>query len=167
VAEFADILRRLTGPQIDLRLDLHMGATTVLADVSQLQQVLVNLVINARDAMPSGGTLTIRVYRAVSTTHSASSTSASGEAIRLMVADCGTGMDALTRQRLFEPFFTTKEAGRGTGLGLPVVYGIVTQLGGTIQVESSVGSGTTFTIDLPPIDRSPLYTPWVTPEQSL
>jgi signal transduction histidine kinase len=167
VAEFADILRRLTGSQIDLRLDLHLGATTVLADVSQLQQVLVNLVINACDAMPSGGTLTIRVCRTIGTIPGTCSTSASEQPIRLMVADCGTGMDALTRQRLFEPFFTTKEAGRGTGLGLPVVYGIVTQLGGTIQVESTVGSGTTFTIDLPPIDRSPLYTTWATPEHSL
>jgi signal transduction histidine kinase len=158
VAEFADILRRLTGSQIDLRLDLHMRTTTVLADVSQLQQVLLNLVINACDAMPRGGKLTIRVCRAAGTMPSASSPSAGEEAIRLTVADCGTGMDALTRQRLFEPFFTTKEAGRGTGLGLPVVYGIVTQLGGTIQVESAVGSGTTFIIDLPPIDRSPLYT---------
>jgi signal transduction histidine kinase len=158
VGEFADILRRLTGPQIELRLDLQVGTTTVLADVSQLQQVLVNLVINARDAMPNGGKLTISVCRAAGTLPGASSTSTSEQPIRLMVADCGTGMDALTRQRLFEPFFTTKEASRGTGLGLPVVYGIVTQLGGRIQVESTVGSGTTFTIDLPPIGCSPLYT---------
>jgi two-component system cell cycle sensor histidine kinase/response regulator CckA len=82
------------------------------------------------------------------------------QSIRLTVADCGTGMDVLTRQRLFEPFFTTKEPGRGTGLGLPVVYGIITQLGGTIQVESTLGSGTTFTIDLPPIDRTSLCTTW-------
>jgi signal transduction histidine kinase len=146
VSEFADILRRLVGPQIALQLNLQMGTTTVLADESQLQQVLLNLVINARDAMPTGGKLTI----SVSYTDAPS--------IRLIVADSGTGMDALTRQRLFEPFFTTKEAGRGTGLGLPVVYGIVTQLGGAIQVASTLGSGTTFTIDLPPIDRSPLST---------
>jgi signal transduction histidine kinase len=158
VGEFADILRRLAGPQIELHLDLHMGTTTVLADVSQLQQVLVNLVINARDAMPSGGKLTISVCRVVGAAACGSATPAGEQLIRLVVADSGTGMDALTRQRLFEPFFTTKEAGRGTGLGLPVVYGIVTQLGGTIQVESTVGSGATFTIDLPPIDRSPLYT---------
>jgi PAS domain S-box-containing protein len=167
VGEFADILRRLAGPQIELRLDLHMGTTTVLADVSQLQQVLVNLVINARDAMPSGGKLAISVCRAAGPTPGASSMSASEQPIRLVVADCGTGMDALTRQRLFEPFFTTKEAGRGTGLGLPVVYGIVTQLGGTIQVESTAGSGTTFTIDLPPIDGPPLCTTLVTPEHYL
>jgi signal transduction histidine kinase len=164
VGEFADILRRLTGPQIDLRLDLHMGTTTVLADVSQLQQVLVNLVINARDAMPTGGQLAISVRRVDATASDHPTTFAREQSIRLTVADCGTGMDALTRQRLFEPFFTTKEAGHGTGLGLPVVYGIVTQLGGTIQVQSTVGSGTTFTIDLPPIDRTPLCTTWGAPE---
>jgi two-component system cell cycle sensor histidine kinase/response regulator CckA len=158
VGEFADILRRLAGPQIDLRLDLHMGTTTVLADVSQLQQVLVNLVINARDAMPTGGQLAMSVRRVDTTAPDRPTTVAREQSIHLTVADCGTGMDALTRQRLFEPFFTTKEAGRGTGLGLAVVYGIVTQLGGTIQVESTLGSGTTFTIDLPPIDRTSLCT---------
>jgi len=121
----------------------------VLADVSQLQQVLVNLVINGRDAMPSGGKLTISVFRAAGTTCGASSTSVGEQPIRLMVTDCGTGMDALTRQRLFEPFFTTKEAGRGTGLGLPVVYGIVTQLGGTIQVESTAGGADSLLKPLP------------------
>ncbi|HEU5097979.1 MAG TPA: ATP-binding protein [Roseiflexaceae bacterium] len=111
--------------------------------------------------------MTISVCRAVGTAAGGSSKPASEQPIRLMVADCGTGMDALTRQRLFEPFFATKEPGRGTGLGLPVVYGVVTQLGGTIQVVSTLGSGTTFTIDLPPIDRSPLCTTLVTPEHSL
>jgi signal transduction histidine kinase len=157
VGEFADILRRLAGPQITLHLDLQMGTTTVLADVSQLQQVLVNLVINARDAMPIGGQLTISVRRVDATALDHPTAVAREQSIHLTVADCGTGMDALTRQRLFEPFFTTKEASHGTGLGLPVVYGIVTQLGGTIQVESTLGSGTTFTIDLPPVDRATLY----------
>jgi signal transduction histidine kinase len=164
VGDFADILRRLAGPQIDLQLDLQIGATMVLADVSQLQQVLLNLVINARDAMPTGGRLAISVRRAVAPTSNVASRPTSAQSIRLKVADCGTGMDVQTRQRLFEPFFTTKEAGRGTGLGLPVVYGIVTQLGGTIQVESTLGLGTIFTIDLPPIDRSPLSTTWGTRE---
>jgi PAS domain S-box-containing protein len=164
VGEFADILRRLAGRQVELLLDLQMGTTMVLADVSQLQQVLVNLVINARDAMPSGGKLAMSVRRVDASAPNHLTAVASEQSIRLMVADCGSGMDALTRQRLFEPFFTTKEASRGTGLGLPVVYGIVTQLAGTIQVESTLGSGTTFTIDLPPIDRSPLYTTWGAPE---
>jgi signal transduction histidine kinase len=163
VGEFVDILRRLAGPQVELLLDLQLGTTAVLADVSQLQQVLVNLVINARDAMPSGGKLAISIRRTAATTPDHSSMSHSEQLIRLVVADSGIGMDALTRQRLFEPFFTTKEAGRGTGLGLPVVYGIVTQLGGTIEVESALGCGTTFTIDLPPIDRSPAYTTWNAP----
>jgi signal transduction histidine kinase len=156
VGEFTDILRRLAGPQIRLLHDLQTGTTTVLADVSQLQQVLVNLVINARDAMPTGGELAISVRRVASAAPDHPTAAAREQSIRLTVADCGTGMDLLTRQRLFEPFFTTKEPGRGTGLGLPVVYGIITQLGGTIQVESTLGSGTTFTIDLPPIDRTSL-----------
>jgi signal transduction histidine kinase len=151
VAEFADILRRLAGPRITLRLELHPGAATVLADMVQLQQVLVNLVTNASDAMPDGGQLTIGVGRCG---HAAPGR---GLPVRLTVADSGSGMDELTRQRLFEPFFTTKEPGRGTGLGLPVVYGIVTQLGGEIRVESAPGRGATFTIDLPPIEDSPLW----------
>lgn len=158
VGEFADILRRLAGPQIELHLDLRMGTTTVLADVCQLQQVLVNLVSNARDAMPCGGKLRISVCRAAGTTDDGTATSVSEQPVRLLVADGGTGMDARTRQRMFEPFFTTKEPGRGTGLGLSVVYGIVTQLGGTIQVDSTPDSGTTFTIDLPRIDRAPCCT---------
>jgi signal transduction histidine kinase len=160
VGEFTDILRRLAGPQIRLHHHLQTGTTTVLADVSQLQQVLVNLVINARDAMPTGGELAISVRRVASAAPDQPTAVAREQSIRLTVADCGTGMDVLTRQRLFEPFFTTKEPGRGTGLGLPVVYGIITQLGGTIQVESTLGSGTTFTIDLPPIDRTSLCTTW-------
>ncbi|HEU5086795.1 MAG TPA: ATP-binding protein, partial [Roseiflexaceae bacterium] len=163
VGEFSDILRRLAGPQIELQLDLQLGATMVLADVSQLQQVLANLVINARDAMPGGGKLSIRVCRSLG--GQCGDPATPGEpSIRLTVADSGTGMDALTRQRLFEPFFTTKEGGRGTGLGLAVVYGIVTQLGGAIEVESALGCGTTFTIDLPPIERSPLPPVWGAPE---
>jgi signal transduction histidine kinase len=153
VGEFSDILRRLAGPQIELQLDLQLGATMVLADVSQLQQVLANLVINARDAMPGGGRLSISVRPSIASLPGDSAMHGQ-QAVRLTVADSGTGMDALTRQRLFEPFFTTKEGGRGTGLGLAVVYGIVTQLGGVIAVESTPGSGATFTIDLPPIERS-------------
>jgi PAS domain S-box-containing protein len=160
VAEFADILRRLAGPQIELDLDLQAGATTVLADVGQLQQVLVNLVVNARDAMPGGGWLAVSVRRTPGVARGAPPGLAGEQSIRLAVTDCGTGMDALTRQHLFEPFFTTKEPGRGTGLGLPVVYGIVTQLGGSIEVTSTPGAGSTFTIDLPPVDRSPLATAW-------
>jgi signal transduction histidine kinase len=161
VAESADILHRLAGPQVQLRLDLHADATTVLADVGQLQQVLVNLVVNARDAMPKGGQLMIGVRRTAATVRGQPTSAAAEQWVRLTVADTGSGMDELTRQRLFEPFFTTKEPGCGTGLGLPVVYGIVAQLGGTIQVESAPGCGSTFTIDLPPTTCSPL---WLSPE---
>jgi PAS domain S-box-containing protein len=160
IAESVNILHRLARPQVQLRLDLHTGATAVLADVGQLQQVLVNLVVNASDAMPDGGQLTISVCRAVAAIPDHPAGVAVEEWVRLTVADSGVGMDELTRHRLFEPFFTTKEPGYGTGLGLPVVYGIVTQLGGTIQVASAPGRGSTFTIDLPPIERSPL---WSTP----
>jgi PAS domain S-box-containing protein len=162
VGEFADILRRLAGEQVELLLELQPGNATILADVGQLQQVLVNLVINARDAMPAGGQLAVGVSRVTIRASDDASAARWGESVRLTVADSGTGMDELTRQRLFEPFFTTKEPGRGTGLGLPVVYGIITQLGGAIQVESAPGRGTTFTIDLPPLEFSLL---WAAPGQ--
>jgi two-component system cell cycle sensor histidine kinase/response regulator CckA len=139
------MLRRLIGEHITLltRLD---EVSPVMADSNQLEQVLINLCVNARDAMPGGGTLCIDLHQLDPSSPSAPPDT---ESVVLTVTDTGTGMDAEVMKRIFEPFFTTKEVGKGTGLGLSMVYGIVTQNGGQISVESSVGRGTTFTIIFP------------------
>jgi signal transduction histidine kinase len=138
VSGMAGMLRRLIGSQVELCV-MHAGPPARMrADPGQLEQVLLNLTVNARDAMPQGGTLTI------ATGHAAAGDGTSRVVLR--VTDTGTGMSADVRDRIFEPFFTTKETGKGTGLGLSTVYGIVAQSGGAITVESVVGSGTTFTL---------------------
>jgi PAS domain S-box-containing protein len=137
VGDMQPMLRRLLGDGVALRLDLDPGLGPVSADAGQLQQVLINLTANARDAMPDGGTLTI------------STANANGPHVALIVRDTGVGMDDAVLARLFEPFFTTKELGRGTGLGLASVYGIVRQSGGHIQASSRPGEGSTFTVYLP------------------
>jgi PAS domain S-box-containing protein len=144
------MLRRLIGPEIDFQI-VRKGPVTVVADPAQLEQVILNLVINARDAMPEGGRLTVTVDD-VELHDTAAVFNAEGRTGRyalLSVADTGTGMDDRTRARLFEPFFTTKEQGKGTGLGLSIVYGIVKQSTGYITVTSERGRGTTFDIYLP------------------
>jgi two-component system cell cycle sensor histidine kinase/response regulator CckA len=118
----------------------------VHADPGQLGQVLLNLVVNARDAMPDGGRLSIETR---------ASHVADGLRVVLSVSDSGHGMDRETVEHIFEPFFTTKEQGRGTGLGLSTVYGIVEQSGGTVEVESALGEGSTFTVYLPPTAEMP------------
>ena len=141
VSGMAGMLRRLIGSPVELRV-VHTGEPAcVRADPGQLEQVLLNLAVNARDAMPEGGTLTI------ASGHEGSSPDT--RRVVLRVTDTGTGMSADVRDRIFEPFFTTKETGKGTGLGLSTVYGIVTQSGGSIAVESAPGAGTTFVITLP------------------
>ena len=141
VSGMAGMLRRLIGAPVELRV-VHTGEPAcVRADPGQLEQVLLNLAVNARDAMPQGGTLTI------ATGHEGDSPDA--RRVVLRVTDTGTGMTADIRDRIFEPFFTTKETGKGTGLGLSTVYGIVTQSGGTIAVESAPGAGTTFVLTFP------------------
>jgi len=154
VANLTVMLRRLIGEHVELRTTQAERLGSVRADAGQLEQVVVNLVINARDAMPSGGVLAIATEN-VEIKDAAASHDAGvpvGRWVVLSVRDTGSGIDDATRARIFEPFFTTKEAGKGTGLGLSTAYGIVTQSGGQIVVDSVVGKGTTFRVFLPRID---------------
>jgi two-component system, cell cycle sensor histidine kinase and response regulator CckA len=144
------MLRRLIGEDIEVITDLAPDLELVQADPAQLDQVIMNLAVNARDAMAAGGRLTISTYNAeIDVVASERSAVPPGAYVVLSVADSGVGMDAKTLERAFEPFFTTKEVGRGTGLGLSTVYGIVTQSGGHIAIESEPGAGALFTIYLP------------------
>ncbi len=151
VTSAESILKRLIGEDIALTTVLTMENPIVKIDRSQLEQVVVNLAVNARDAMPSGGKLTIEsqtadVDEAYATTHWSVTP---GRYAVLSVTDTGSGMDEATQARIFEPFYTTKAAGKGTGLGLSMVYGTVKSSGGFIWVYSEVGKGTTFKIYLP------------------
>jgi signal transduction histidine kinase/ActR/RegA family two-component response regulator len=145
------MLQRLIGETVELKLKCAPGLPAVEGDESMLDQVLMNLAVNARDAMPRGGTLTLEavVVDIKESRDSAASEARPGRYIRLAVTDTGSGMDRETMRRIFEPFFTTKESGKGTGLGLATVYGIVKQHGGWIEVISEIGKGTTFSIFLP------------------
>jgi two-component system cell cycle sensor histidine kinase/response regulator CckA len=151
VANLEPMLRRVIRADIELIARLVPGACGVLADGSQLEQTVVNLVVNARDAMPEGGRLTIETTEVELKDELADRSSAlpAGDYVRLRVTDTGIGMDAAVQAHLFEPFFTTKEPGKGTGLGLATVYGVVSQSGGAIRVSSAPGEGTTFKIYLP------------------
>ena len=152
VHEMGAMLRRVMGERIVLELDLDPALGQVTADPGQLEQVIANLGVNARDAMPDGGTLTITTANVSGPGVTAAADEglpAGGPLVALAVADTGIGMDEQVMARLFEPFFTTKELGRGTGLGLATVYGIVRQSGGHIQVSSRPGEGSSFTVYLP------------------
>jgi PAS domain S-box-containing protein len=137
------MLSRLIGERIQIRIELAETLPAIMADASQIEQVIVNLAVNARDAMPNGGELSVR------TAHLEPDGSYHTPSVLLTVTDTGTGMTPAVSSRIFEPFFTTKERGRGTGLGLAAVHGIVTQLNGSIEVESALGRGSTFKIRLP------------------
>jgi two-component system cell cycle sensor histidine kinase/response regulator CckA len=159
VEEMGKLLPRLIGEDVELliRTDEHLGA--IRADASQMEQVLMNLAVNARDALPNGGKLVIEtlncdIDHAFTASHPLMKP---GSYVVLVVTDSGTGMDAETQAHIFEPFFTTKEKGKGTGLGLAMVYGIVKQSGGFIWVYSELNKGTSFKIYLPRVDQSEEY----------
>jgi signal transduction histidine kinase/CheY-like chemotaxis protein len=148
------LLRRLIGENIELIAATAPDVGFVKADMTQIEQVIMNLAVNSRDSMPQGGKLTLEVSnasldKAFAIDHIGA---LPGEYIMMAISDTGTGMDAETISHIFEPFFTTKEEGKGTGLGLATVYGIIKQSGGFIYVDSALGQGTTFKIYLPRID---------------
>ena len=147
-----DLLSASVGPEVEVRLDLAADLPPVVGDEGRLEQVLLNLAVNARDAMPAGGVLTISTARAQPGNEVAERLEAAGRAagsVELAVADTGSGMSREVARRIFEPFFTTKEADRGTGLGLSTVHGIITGMGGRVTVQTALRQGTTFRISLP------------------
>jgi signal transduction histidine kinase/ActR/RegA family two-component response regulator len=152
IADFDRMLSRLVGERVKVEMDCQPGLWQVRADPGELGRAIMNLSLNARDAMPGGGTLTIQTANATLNDAEARNLElAPGRYVKMAVRDTGIGMDAETRAHLFEPFFTTKEAGKGTGLGLATVLGIVEQSGGAIRCESELGRGTVFTVFLPAI----------------
>lgn len=151
VDEVVALLSRTIDKTIAIHKELDPALSLVEADPSQITQTLLNICVNARDAMPNGGTLTIRTFNTYLEERSfpTGDRSKAGNYVAISISDTGTGMDEAIKQRIFEPFFTTKERGKGTGLGLSMVYGIVRNHGGYIDVSSELGQGTTFTIYLP------------------
>jgi PAS domain S-box-containing protein len=158
VKDLTKMLRALLGEHVTLKRQTGEGLAPVYADPGMMEQILINLSVNARDAMPRGGVLTLSTYFIeVDAGYAKRHPEArEGSFICLGVSDTGHGMDARTLSRIFEPFFTTKEVGKGTGLGLATVYGIVAQHQGWIEVESQVGQGTTFKVFLPQATKAAL-----------
>ena len=151
IHDVGQLLRRVLGEHVLLTTEVSADVGRVCIDPGQLDQVLVNLAVNARDAMPGGGCVTLRVRREPP----CPAVPDAPPQVRIEVADAGTGMDDATRSRATEPFFTTKEPGKGTGLGLATVHGIVVQAGGTLTIESAPGRGTVVTILLPAVEETP------------
>ena len=151
VAELRGMLGRLIGEDVKVMLDLRPDLASVKADRGQVEQVVMNLVVNARDAMPHGGTVTIQTANVELDEHYATThrTVKPGPYVALTVRDTGAGMTPEVQERLFEPFFSTKQVGKGTGLGLATVHGIVARSGGSVSVDSKVDCGTTFTVYFP------------------
>ena len=166
VQDMERLLRPLIGENIELMTVLSPEAAHTRADAGQLEQVIMNLVVNAKDAMPAGGRLTLRTENMVVDDHHRRGQHfiRPGQYVTLQVSDTGTGMDRETQSRIFEPFFTTKEKGKGTGLGLSTVYGIVKQSGGYVMVQSELGRGTTFQIYLPLVEGAAEKHSVTTPE---
>jgi len=168
VADTEKMLRRLIGEDIELLTSLDPDLGKIRADQGQIEQVIMNLVVNARDAMPEGGRLVIETSNFEIDDKFARRYAypvLPGSYILLTVSDNGIGMDTATQQRIFEPFFTTKEKGKGTGLGLSLVYGVVKQSGGYIDVVSTRGKGTTFNIYLPRVAQNSIETKTIGPDR--
>jgi signal transduction histidine kinase len=149
VDEMRELLERSVGSAVSLTFDFAPDVWPVLADASQVQTAILNLAINARDAMPEGGELRIATGNWLIDGSADELDLAAGDYATLSVADTGTGMSDAVKTRLFEPFFTTKDVGKGTGLGLAQVYGFVRQSGGDVRVHTVLGKGTKITILLP------------------
>jgi CheY-like chemotaxis protein len=161
VNDVEPMLRRLIREDISIRVDLSEDLGSVTADPGQLQQILLNLALNSRDAMPSGGVLTFRTRNRTLNGEASRREAhiAPGDYVVLEVTDTGIGMDEVTQSHIFEPFFTTKGQGKGTGLGLSTVYGIVKQSGAGISVESAPQQGSTFSVYFPRTDGYALAQP--------
>ncbi|MBD3347681.1 MAG: response regulator [Candidatus Eisenbacteria bacterium] len=151
ISDTMKLLKRMMGEKIEVEFDLGEGLDTIVGDGQQIGQVIMNLAVNARDAMPNGGRLTLstRQYRVAGTLAQRFTIPGVEEAQVIEVSDTGVGMDEETKERIFEPFFTTKDVGQGTGLGLSIVFSVVRRHGGFVDVNSTSGSGTTFSIYLP------------------
>jgi two-component system, cell cycle sensor histidine kinase and response regulator CckA len=168
VSEMSKMLKRLIGEDINLVLETSQYLWLIKADPGQIEQVVINMAVNARDAMPDGGTLKITTNNTPSSSikNAIKSSIGSHDCVTLEIADSGHGIPEDIKPHIFEPFFTTKEQGKGTGLGLATVYGIVQQNGGAIEVDSLLGAGSTFRIFWPKIETQAQVTPYCEPALS-